>query len=215
MDDKEIASQLRKPHGEQAGKVSEEMSRKNCAMIFDTIDLLNLKESAHILEIGFGSGRHIHEILEKNKTLTYSGIDISGAMVKEAEERCQQYVESGRVILKHTDGDSIPFQESLFNCVFSVNTLYFWDDVPGYLREIHRVMEVNSRLLLTFATKRFLQSVSFAKHGFNCYSREEVEHFLDKSGFKPLEYLVKKEQVESADGRLIEREYAISESIRI
>jgi len=133
MNDKEIASQLRKPHGGPAVKMGEEMSWKNRGMISDTIELLIMKDAANILEIGFGSGTHIDQIFGKNTTVNYSGIDISGTMVEETEERCRGHIRTGRVSLKLTDGKTIPFEKSVFSSVFSVNTLYFWDDVPGYL----------------------------------------------------------------------------------
>jgi SAM-dependent methyltransferase len=209
MTDKEIAAQLRKPSGEIAGIVGTEMCRKNKAMIDSTIQRLNIFDGKKLLEIGFGNGGHVEEIFLINQSIHYSGIELSKSMVWEGEKNCKELIRSGKVLFYHTDGNTIPLQEKSIDVVFSVNTIYFWENVSAYLDQINRVLVPGGQIVLTFGAKSFIETLSFTRHGFNLYGSDELKLMVSKSGFSDIHSENLFDKAKSANGDIVDREFVI------
>ena len=72
-----IASQLRKPHGDQGAEVGKMMNKGNRLMNLAAIEQLNVEPKDNILEIGMGNGIFVRDILEKDSSILYTGCDFS------------------------------------------------------------------------------------------------------------------------------------------
>lgn len=214
MTDKEIASQLRKPSGEIARKVGEEMYQKNRAMIDSAIAELDIEKEASILEIGFGNGAHVPGLFNLNPAIKYTGIDISEPMIRDAMMNCEVLVQSGHVQFLHADGIDIPCESALFDVVFSVNTIYFWDDTVTYLNEIRRTMKPGGKLVLSFGETHFMKSMPFTSYGFNLYDESDVAELVRQAGFGAIRTVEKSDETISAHGEEITRYFIILSCIR-
>ncbi|MCC5905642.1 MAG: class I SAM-dependent methyltransferase [Balneolaceae bacterium] len=64
--------------------------------------------------------------------IRYTGIDISKLMVEQASGINKEWIEERRADFILTDGKKIPFQNKQFDLVFSVNTIYFWEEPANY-----------------------------------------------------------------------------------
>src|SRR5690606_33493597 len=123
----EMESQLACPAGDNGIQMAEMMNQSNIGMILKTIDLLDIKNSDSIIEIGPGNGAHLPQLLNQAENLTYSGLEISPTMINEAKRRNNQYILNGKIDFSLYDGLHLP-KERIFDKFFTVNTLYFWQD---------------------------------------------------------------------------------------
>lgn len=212
-DFKQIAAQLRKPTGQHGIATAERMSINNEGMIKKCIDHLNIKDHNQVLEIGPGGGLHVPYVFEKAKHIVYTGADISDTMVALAEEQNATLVTNdvaSFVQVELRDGcAALPFAENHFDGIFTVNTLYFWDDAPAQAREIYRVLKPGATFSLCFATAEFMSTLPFTQYGFNLYTVEKAKMLLKSTSFKIEDIITEKETVMGPGGELLEREFIV------
>lgn len=197
---KTIAAQLRQPTGTDGIETGERMNIGNHQINLDTITALDLQPNDQILEIGMGNGHFVKEILDKDATISYTGCDFSEDMINEALRRNQTYIESGRAQFIHTNAESIPVENNSFDKIFTINTLYFWEDVAATLREFQRLLKTNGKLLVAIRPKKQMIHYPFVKYGFNLFSREEVENLLEENNFKVIQSLENEESTQERFG---------------
>ena len=207
-----IARQLRQPEGEQGIKTGEMMNVSNIGMINSAIEALNLCDGETVLEIGHGNGGHIANLLSKALDLKYVGADISETIITEAKRINTGF--TGQVDFKLTDGIRLPFSDAQFDKIFSVNTIYFWENPGAYLLEIKRVLKPGGSLVLCFADKSFMEKLPFTKYGFTLYDLDAIIDLLQEAGFNNGESIKKTEQIKSSAGFMVERDYYVVSASR-
>ncbi|KKI92063.1 hypothetical protein WQ54_11520 [Bacillus sp. SA1-12] len=182
---KYLASQSRRPKGAIGKLMGKLMNKMNAQMNEKTIQLLGIDEGDFVLEIGFGNGKYIAEIIEKVKGTHVFGLDFSDAMVKTATKLNKDSIEQGRVHIEQGDIKKIPFEDKMFNKIFTVNTIYFWSDPIHGLQEIKRVLKPGGRLAITFRSKDIMLQRTSSEYDFSLYTpdAEEVENLLNEAGF--------------------------------
>ncbi|MHA4895864.1 class I SAM-dependent methyltransferase [Pedobacter sp. PWIIR3] len=206
---KEIASQLSRPIGEMGLVTSQNMADNNGNMILQTIAVMDLKQYESILEIGPAGGRHVSLLFTEIGNLDYYGIDVSDLMVEEASKINASLSQSGNVTFSLTDGETIPFADDFFNKVFTVNTIYFWNDPQAYAREIYRVLKPGAQLYLSFAEREFMEKLPFTQFGFTLYNVSQAKALLEMAGFSVTEVQAYAEQVKVNATTEIEREFMV------
>lgn len=206
---KNIAKQLACPEGEHGIKTGEMMHANNIGMTTAAIDSLGLQNNETVLEIGHGNGGHIAQLLSKAENLHYFGADISATIIAEAEKINQDFITKGKVHFQLTDGITLPFDDGLFDKIFTVNTIYFWTNPSEYLKEIKRILKPKGTLTICFADKTFMQTLPFTPYGFTLYEVETIKELLEKAGLTIKNTLKKLEQVQSKTGEQVERAYYV------
>ncbi len=126
------------------------MARMNRKMAASAIDLLGIRPSDHVLEVGFGPGVGIQLLTEKAPSGRVVGVDPSIEMVAQATARNAAAIKAGRVDLREGSVERLPFEDEIFDCALAVNSMQVWPDSPAGLREIRRVMKTNGRIALAF-----------------------------------------------------------------
>lgn len=211
----ELASQLRCPSGHQAEAIADNMSTSNHTMIQEAIYTLTLADKSTILEIGFGNGKHIAQLLDVSPNIKYHGIEVSEAMHDLAVRHNQSAVETGRAHFTKVDGSgSLPFPDNHFTHIFSVNTLYFWPDIELSLREIHRTLQDEGQLVLTFVEKEFGSKLPFTQHGFTLYTDDELAEYLYEIGFKEIQSMTYHDDTISKDGTPVKRTFLTVHAVK-
>jgi SAM-dependent methyltransferase len=71
-------------------------------------------------------------------------------MKYKAERTNQKLILNTRINFSLFYGIKIPFTDSYFDKIFTVNTIYFWIKPSDFISEIHRVLKVKEILILTF-----------------------------------------------------------------
>ncbi|RAJ08544.1 methyltransferase family protein [Chitinophaga skermanii] len=203
---KDLAAQLGKPQGEDGLKVADHMHVNNGEMSKHAIDVLNISEQDVILEIGPGNGGHAPYAIAKAAGTTYYGIDISATMVAAAKEKNTELIAANRAHFQLGDGITLPYQASFFNKVFTVNTLYFWQDYAQQLAEINRVMQPGGILCIAIRSKSFMEKLPFTKFGFRMFEANDVITLLLENGFTPMHVVKATEEGTTNSGEKFEKD---------
>ena len=150
----QLAAQLRQPNGEEGIKTGEWMNRGNVHINLDTLEIVNAAAGDTVLEIGMGNGFFVNKILQQHNSIQYTGADFSAVMVAGAERINAAWIKNGQAKFVLTNGITLPFANESFNKIFTINTIYFWDDSIKILDEIKRVLQPKGKLIITLRTKR-------------------------------------------------------------
>jgi len=183
-DIKTLAEQLRLPTGELGIKVGENMNKGNQMMNLETIRQLGIADNDNILEIGMGNGFFVKDILAAGKNVKYSGCDFSDTMVKEASEMNNSFTANAQFIL--SNADELPFKDASFDKVFTVNTIYFWENSKRTLTEIRRVLKPDGMLIVTLRPKSVMDNLPVVKYGFTTFSKDDAVKLLEENNFEIL-----------------------------
>ena len=122
-----MARQLAKPEGEDGIRTGHIMQEGNAGICRKAMDSLALHHGDHILEIGPGNGTHISHLFNR-ADIVYRGLDISETMVAQARELNAAHTADKRAQFTLGDGTVLPYPDAVFDHVFTVNTLYFWEN---------------------------------------------------------------------------------------
>ena len=146
-----IASQLKNPSGEKGIEMGNMMNETNINMTKHSIQNLNISKENKILELGHGNAGHVEFLFEQGKELKYYGLEMSELMFQEARQINRNFVSQKQAFFSLYDGNKIPFEDASFDKIFTVNTIYFWQQPEELLSEICRVLKPNGNFCLTFA----------------------------------------------------------------
>ncbi|HCS21860.1 MAG TPA: class I SAM-dependent methyltransferase [Bacteroidetes bacterium] len=179
-----LAAQLRQPHGEFGLQVGNNMNVGNVHINKNTIGLLELSVNDEVLEIGMGNGFFVKDLFVVEPSVRYTGLDFSPLMIEEASRNNAELIQEGKVNFRLGAADAIPFDDSTFTKIFTINTLYFWDNPERILAELRRVLKKEGELFISIRPKEVMQHYPFVKYGFAMYTKEEVGALLEKNGFQ-------------------------------
>lgn len=206
---KELARQLSCPEGAEGLVTAERMNVSNANMTRRTIDAMQLNGNVQVLEIGPGNAIHVTDLLRRSDDIRYRAADISPTMIAEAERLNAAWTEKGRASFHLSDGQTLPFAIDTFDRIFTVNTLYFWQDPPAYATELLRVLKPGARLYLTFAEKSFMEQLPFVQYGFQLYDTPAAEALLHSAGYRLVDALHETETVTAAPGVELQRDFTV------
>lgn len=208
-----IAAQLRNPKGQEGVKTAVRMSENNAFMITSCIDSLDLKAEEKVLEIGPGGGLHLPYMFQKESSVQYHGVDISETMIEMASENNSSLIESGfvkfQLVTNNNGFPALPFEDNSFDKIFTVNTIYFWDNAVEQAKELYRALKPKGQIAVCFATADFMEQLPFTKYGFHLYSLAEAILLFEKAGFNNIKTEQQKEWIENTVNGNIERVFTI------
>lgn len=203
-----LAQHLANPQGEKGIEIAEMMNATNIGMTLESIRTLLIEDDESILEIGHGNADHVKSILSLAKGLKYTGIDISETMHQEARRLNQKFEDQTEFILY--EGKTLPFEDHTFDKIFTVNTVYFWENPVEFLNEICRVLKDNGIFVLTFGQRDFMEKLPFTAYNFKLYNNDEIEELVSQSHFKRMKASEREEEIKSKTGNeTIQRIYTI------
>lgn len=182
----QLGRQLSKPNGFWGLILGRLMNKNNHPMYVDAYRLLTFEKGDQVLEIGFGNGVFINEIVDLLGPGTYSGIDISDTMIKAAKSRNKRLINNGKVKLVKADIRQIPFADHIFDKAFTVNTIYFWKNPEQVMQEIKRVLKPGGIFVVALGTKKAMEKTGYVKERFTLYEKADVEKLFVDSGFTDL-----------------------------
>lgn len=211
-DFKQIAAQLREPTGSQGIETANRMNINNGNMIRCCIDKLPLKPGIHVVEMGPGGGLHLPYLLHREQNIRYTGVDISETMVTLARENNNEIQHETANFTKASVAHgwvALPFPNQSVDIVFTVNTLYFWDDASAQAKEIHRVLKPGGTLALCFAPESFMSQLPFTQYGFTLYTSQRAAELLIQAGFEMDHIYTQTETVRTSAETTMEREFMV------
>jgi SAM-dependent methyltransferase len=205
----EMAGQLARPTGDIGVAVGDYMTNLNSRLISAAYALLSPPVDGQLLEIGFGNGKLISTLLETAPGLTFSGVEVSATMVREAERVNRALEHEGRVKFYLADVDRLPFPGGIFDRAVAVNSIYFWQDQLKGLREIQRVLCDDGFLVLASMTPETSARSPAARpeFGFKILDAESLTALHRQAGFKRVKCDVYEEEAKRLDGSTFRRAY--------
>jgi ubiquinone/menaquinone biosynthesis C-methylase UbiE len=144
------------------------------------VEMLDVRERDHVLEIGFGPGACIAMLAKRATDGLVAGVDPSPTMIAQASARNRAALRSGRVELKSGSVSAIPYPDGRFDKVCSINNIYFWPSPADDLREIRRVMKEGGTLALGFRIEQNPDSPSKLPS----FDPDEAKRLLAAAGFR-------------------------------
>ncbi len=207
----EFAAQLAQPSGKIGLAVGDYMSGLNSRLIMTAYERLAPPQHCRVLEIGFGNGKLIGELLAMAHGLSYVGVEISDTMVAVAREHNRTHMQEGRVELRHASVERLPFPDTVFDRALAVNTIYFWPDQLAALIEIRRVLGADGWLVLASMTPETSAKSPTARpeHGFQVPDRQRLLSLHRQAGFRTIDCELYEEQNTRLDGTVFQRSYHI------
>ena len=169
----EWARQLGNPEGEIGLAVMEKTYASNAKSSVQAIAALGFKPGSYIIEIGFGNGRMVPEVIGQAENIRYAGLDLSPTMVAEAERFNAALVATGRASFHLGSAEHMPFPDSSFDCVFSVGVAHFWSAPGQALSETRRVLHPGGRSVIGYLHPRTAPPFARPENGF--YLRDAAE----------------------------------------
>ncbi|MBN2056351.1 class I SAM-dependent methyltransferase [bacterium] len=101
------------------------------------------------LEIGPGPGYLGLEWLKKTTGTTLCGAEISPDMLALAKKNAAKYGLTDRVDYRAGRAEKLPFEDAMFDGVFSNGSLHEWQDPRTAFMEIRRVLKTDGRYFIT------------------------------------------------------------------
>jgi ubiquinone/menaquinone biosynthesis C-methylase UbiE len=190
--DKYIARQLRKPTGFFGKLAARTMNKQNKKLYDAVIENIDIRETDTVLEIGFGNGYLIRTLSEKCPQKLY-GIDISADMLKTASRKNRKKIEEGKIILKLADVQDLPFNDASIDKIYTINTVYFWQDYKKCFSEIRRILKPDGIFINVHYLKEAMDDFPVTQYGFTKFTAEQMKQTTTESGLK-IEQIVKIEQ---------------------
>jgi ubiquinone/menaquinone biosynthesis C-methylase UbiE len=210
----QLAAQLRQPTGQEGIKTGEWMNRGNVHINLNTLAIVNATAVDNILEIGMGNGFFVNKILQQHNSIQYTGADFSDVMIAEAERINEAWIKNGQAKFVLTNGITLPFADEIFNKIFTINTIYFWDDSIKIIDEIKRVLQPKGKLIITLRPKRQMINYPFTKYGFNMFSKQDATQLLMQNGFTIVQAIEKQEPDFELNGKMVTMESVIIEAVK-
>ena len=146
------------------------------------LEQLEPRPTDQVLEIGFGGGGLIALLLGSGVSRV-DAVDVSEAAMDGAAKRFAEDVSSGRLRLALGSVEAIPLGDSTVDKAVSVNSLYFWKDLPQAMRELARVVRTGGTLVLCFEPPATLRKWPGHRHGFALYDIGDLVAPAKKAGF--------------------------------
>jgi ubiquinone/menaquinone biosynthesis C-methylase UbiE len=140
------------------------LDRISAPMARLALERLTPQPGDHVLEVGFGGGALLRAI--EGAGAIPIGIDVSEAAVARARRRHSQ--------IHLAPVDRLPLADASIEKAVSLNSLYFWPDLPAGLAEIARVLKPGGRLVLGFEPPEELRKWPGHVHGFRLYETKEI-----------------------------------------
>lgn len=179
-----ISLQARKPTGLFGQYVMTSIfNRVNADLNSLVKKTLNPGINNKILEIGFGSGKLIHEMAGIITEGIIEGIDFSDAMLNQASKVNRKYISTGIVKLRKGEYGNLPYDNESFDKLCSVNTLYFLNEPDKCFLETFRVLKHGGKIVIGFRDDKQMNHLNLSRDIFNTYSLDEVVDLLTNTGF--------------------------------
>ena len=108
---------------------------------------ISIENHRTILDVGCGGGRTVSKLAAIATQGKVYGIDYSDESVAATKRTNAQWIDLGRVEIRHGSVSQLPFPDGMFDIVTAVETHFWWPNLPGDMREVFRVLKPGGTLI--------------------------------------------------------------------
>jgi SAM-dependent methyltransferase len=181
--DRDVIGQAHRPRGTAGRVVAWEMAHRpsNRQRGDWVVSLLDVQPADRVLEIGFGPGLGVAELVRAGAGHVY-GIDHSGVMLRYASKRNAAAIRAGRVTLVAASVDQIPpALDGPFDAILAINSHGFWPAPTERLAELRQRLATGGRIAIA-SQPRCPGATADTSRG----AAREIENMLRAAGFTRL-----------------------------
>ncbi len=119
------------------------------------VELMAVQPGESVLEIGFGSGMAIQNLVQQTQATYIAGIDCSSLMVRDATKLNQQAIQDQRVKLSKADVSHLPAFDRKFHHILAINTIMYWPEKKQarIFRHLRQTLLPGGRFYIVFQKK--------------------------------------------------------------
>jgi len=177
-----VGTKFSNPRGITGRLFTKLMNIMNQKQYRAVLNNINLEPNDVLLDIGFGNGYLIHKLLKRNIPIKICGIDISNDMVSNVSKKYKRFIDDGCLNVDLENIANTSFENETYNKIYTVNTMYFWNELEKCFSEIKRILKPNGIFLNAVYTREFLDRIIYTKYGFNKYSIDDVIKITEENG---------------------------------
>lgn len=185
IEDPDLFVNARNPQGDLGEKLLDWMTVNHESLSRWGISHLDIKKDDIILDIGCGSGVNVERFLEMSERVY--GIDYSKLAVEKSVILNQQAIDEGRCKIVQASVSDMPFDDNSFDIITAFETVYFWPDIAGDLKETRRVLKDDGIILICNEavpkTDDERQKELVELLDMTIYSEDELDELLRQAGF--------------------------------
>jgi ubiquinone/menaquinone biosynthesis C-methylase UbiE len=142
------------------------------------VSLLDAQPADQVLEIGFGPGIAVAELVRAGAGHVY-GIDHSAVMLRQASRRNAAAIRAGRVTLINAPVDQLPpALNGPFDAILAVNSLGFWPAPAERLAELRQRLAPGGRIAIASQPRCPGATADTSRN-----AADEVHNLLRSAGF--------------------------------
>jgi SAM-dependent methyltransferase len=122
--------------------------------------------------------------MKKGVPVKVYGIEISKDTLHKATAKNEQHINDKTLQLFLENINKTSFEDNLFDKIYTVNTIYFWDELEKSFSEIKRIMKPDGIFINVIHTKEYLDKIVYTIYGFNKYTVDEIRNITENNGMK-------------------------------
>ncbi len=169
------------------GRLTARMMRQhNAELNLWLVGLLDIAPHSRILEVGFGPGVALDDLLARAPEGFVAGVDASELMVHQARARHAAAIAAGRLDVRQGDALALPYGEGTFDLACGTHVIYFWPDPVAAARELRRVLRPGGTLALAYQQREHMPPIALRTTGqiaARLYGPGEVQEVVRTAGF--------------------------------
>ena len=118
-------------------------------------EIIEINSGERVLETSVGTGIEIKNLVDHGKKADYYGMDISYGMLK----KCRRNVLKWNVDIKLVQGnaETVPFKDELFDVVYHIGGINFFNDKEKAIQEMIRVARPGARIYICDETVKQIE----------------------------------------------------------
>lgn len=186
-----VVAQFKHPHGlvgQLAGFIMANRA-SNIERNEWTLDLLDLKPTDHLLEVGFGPGIAIEKASKVVTNGLIVGIDHSETMLSQARKRNAAAIKDSRVKLYLGSVETLPTFDQPFDKIGSANVVQFWVDPVSNFKKLRTLLTPRGIIATTYMPRH-----RGARDADAYVKAKEVMKQLEDAGFSSIRVEERKTQ---------------------
>ncbi len=146
------------------------------------LSFLTFQDGWTMLDIGCGGGATLQRLLKRSHGAHVYGIDISEESIAKAQ-RVNASELGRRVFITQGSAEQLPYEDSTFDLVTAVETIYFWPNLSQCLQEVRRVLKPGACFAVIVEVVDQNTVWTNVVEGMTVYTPIQIQQFLDKAGF--------------------------------
>lgn len=181
-----ITMNARKPRDDSNGHAMlHRMNERHKPLYKWGLEHVSLDTPETILDIGYGGGQNIRNLLQLAPQAKISGIDYSDASYRKCGELNMDAIAEGTVDICLGTAESLPYEKNSFDLVTAFETIYYWENIENCFQNIFNILREKGVFLICNedVSPSGIEDIASALN-MHFYSADQLKKLLHAAGFQ-------------------------------